>query len=117
MPVASTGRPLAAWTPAAVQCLVFTLMSPSSAAQKGTSFDPLPLMQALQQTDAPILHDVGIKALIAVRYLQSGMYPETLALLMDLSDIDDAFGLTYDVVQRVYSMRQRGDGAVALQGL
>jgi hypothetical protein len=109
--------PVAGWDLARMQCLVFALMSATPQAQATDGYDPVHLLAALQQTGSPLMQDDALRAMAALRFLQLGQFAETLRGLMDLSDKEPAFRLAYDVVQRVFSARQRGEGAVALQGL
>jgi len=76
----------------------------------------LPLLVALRQAGQPLARDVALDALTAVRYLEHAQYPEALALLLDLVDLEPGFRLPYEAVQRIYSIRQKGGGAVAISG-
>lgn len=109
--------PIAGWDLPKVQCLVFALMASSSEAKTNDGFEPVHLMLALQNSASPLGRDASLKALTAVRLMQLSRYAETLALIMDLTDLDEAFRLPYELVQRVFSLKQKGEGAVALQGL
>jgi hypothetical protein len=110
-------RPLSGWTLAKLQCLIFTLMAASDAAKADEGFEPLHLMRALQQTRSPFAKDNTIRSMFAVRLIQLSQYAETLRVLMDLQDVDPAYRLPYEIVQRIFSIRQKGDGSVALQGI
>jgi len=108
--------PLKSWSEAKVQCLVFALMD-GVADRLDQGFDPLPLLTTLTAAGAPMSHDISMRALAATRLLQLGQYPETLRILLDLVDLDDAYRLPYELVQRAFSLRQKGGGSVALQGI
>ncbi len=110
-------KPIAHWTLPKVQCLVFALMASSAEAKAQEGYEPLHLLRALSQTASPMARDMSLKALLAVRYLELNRYGETLAVLMDLTDLEPSFRLPYEMVQRVFSIRQKGEGAVALQGI
>lgn len=110
-------KPIAGWTLPKIQCLVFALMASTPDAKENGGYEPVHLMRALQQGGSPAARDASLKALTAVRLMQLSRYAETLSLVMDLTDLDEAFRLPYEVVQRAYSLRQKGEGAVALQGL
>jgi hypothetical protein len=92
-------------------------MASSPDAKAAEGFEPLHLLRALGQTNSPMARDMSLKALLAVRFLELNRYSETLAVLMDLTDLDPSFRLPYEMVQRVFSIRQKGEGAVALQGI
>ncbi len=110
-------KPLAQWTLPKVQCLVFALMASTGEAKAKDGFEPLEVIRALSQTASPMARDLSLRALLAVRYLELGQYSETLSVLMDLTDMDGGYRLPYEMVQRIFSIRQRGEGAVALQGI
>ncbi len=110
-------KPIANWTLPKVQCLVFALMASTAEAKVTEGFEPLHLLRALSQTASPMARDMSLKALLAVRFLELNRYGETLAVLVDLADMDSSFRLPYEMVQRVFSIRQKGEGAVALQGI
>ena len=109
--------PLIRWDLPKVQCLVFALMASTPEAKAKEGYDPIHLLAALQQTGSPLMKDEALRAMAALRFLQLGQYAETLRGLMELSDGEPALRLAYDVVQRVFSARQKGEGAVALQGM
>jgi hypothetical protein len=109
--------PLAKWSLPQVQCLVFTLMASSPALKATEGFEPLPLMRSLSESSSPLARDASMRALFAVRQMQLGNLAETLAVLMDLGDMEDGYRLPYELVQRVFSLKQKGGGAVALQGI
>lgn len=110
-------QPVQDWDLPKIQCLLFTLMAASPEMKAKDGFEPLLLLRALQQANSPLARDGALRALSAVRFLQLGLYPEALRAIMDLADTDPAFRVPYELVQRVFSIRQRGDGSVALQGL
>lgn len=110
-------KPIAGWSLPKVQCLVFALMASTPEAKEKQGYEPVHLMRALQQGNSSMGRDASLKALTAVRLMQLSRYAETLSLIMDLTDLDEAFRLPYEAVQRAYSLRQKGEGAVALQGL
>jgi hypothetical protein len=109
--------PIGSWPLAKVQCLVFAMMAADGEAQRSKGFDPMPTLAALQQTGSPLFGDPALKAITAVRHLQLGRYDETLRSVMELVDVEPAFRLPYELVQRVFSLRHTGEGAVALQGM
>lgn len=110
-------EPVLAWDLGKIQCLVFALAASTDEAKIKDGYDPIHLLAALQQTGSPLMKDEALRAMAALRFLQHGQYAETLRTLMDMSDAEPAYRLAYDVVQRVFSARQKGEGAVALQGL
>lgn len=109
-------KPLRGWSEAKIQCLAFALMQ-GVADRLDQGFDPLPLITALTVSGAPMAKDISMRALAATRLLQLGEYPETLRTLLELVDLDDDYRLPYELVQRAYSLRQKGGGSVALQGI
>lgn len=110
-------EPVASWDLAKMQCLVFALTASTPEAKAHDGYDPIHLLAALQQAGSPLMKDDALRAMAALRHLQLGQYAETLRALVELSDGEPAFRLAYDVVQRVFSARQKGEGAVALQGM
>ena len=101
--------PLRGWDASKLRCLAF-------AVTWSGQVDSLPLLVALRQAGQPLARDVALDALTAVRYLEHAQYPEALALLLDLVDLEPGFRLPYEAVQRIYSIRQKGGGAVAISG-
>ncbi len=110
-------KPVAAWDLAKTQCLVFALMAASPDAKAKQGFEPVHLLNALTQTGSPHMQDQALRSMFALRNFQLGQYAEALRALVELSDHEPSFRLAYDLVQRVFSLRQKGEGAVALQGL
>ena len=92
-------KPILSWDEPRVRCLLFTLMAASPEA-KSNGFEPSHLMRALVQTSSALVKDPAVRALMATRDLQLGLYPESLRALMDLTDVEPAFRLAYDAVQR-----------------
>jgi hypothetical protein len=109
--------PLAGWSLARTQCLAAALMAVPEAKKQSEGYDPTALLLAVAAPSSPFAHDAALKALTAVRMLELTRYPETLGAIMDLIDLDDGFRLPYEIVQRVFALKQKGEGAVALQGL
>lgn len=102
-----------AWQPAKIRCLALHLATlPEVSAAEHLAF-----LMALRQTQGPYGKDIALSALTAERLIEAIRYPEALAILLDLADQDPAFRLPYELLQRVFSARQKGRGAVALQGL
>jgi hypothetical protein len=99
------------------RCLVFALMGASEGAKRETGFEPLHLMRALRQQGSLVLEERALRSLMAVRLLQVGDYAESLRLLVEMTDVEPAFRLPYEVVQRIFGLRQRGEGEVALRGM
>lgn len=79
-------------------------------------YETLPLFMALRTTSDGE-KDLVITLGTAIRYIQMENYPEALRLLFKLQTIDNAYRNAYDLVQVIYSYRQRGEGDVALRGL
>jgi hypothetical protein len=102
-------KPVAGYDLAKMQCLVFALIASGN--------EPMHLLNALNATGSPLMKDQALRAMAALRLLQTGQYAETLRALMDLSDAEPSFRLPYEIVQRVFAARQKGEGAVALQGM
>lgn len=101
------------WQPAKIRCLALHLATfPQCSAAEHLAF-----LMALRQSQGPYAKDVALSALTAQRLIEAVRYPEALAILLDLSDQDRAFRLPYELLQRIFSARQKGRGAVALQGL
>lgn len=105
------------WSDYKTRCLVFAMMGASEGAKRETGFEPLPLMQALRQQGNAVLEERALRSLMAARLVEIGEYAESLRLLVELADVDPAFRLPYEVVQRIFGLRQRGDGQVGLRGL
>jgi hypothetical protein len=112
--------PLRGWDLRKKQCLVFAVMAVADRSDRAAAADPggepLHLMAALRQSDRALARDTALNALMALRLFELRRYDETLRILMDLQDADAAFRLPYDIVQRIYSIRQKGGGAVVLRG-
>lgn len=104
------------WSPEKIRCLIFALMGSSEEAKRDSGFDPMPLLQALRQKAHGVLEGPALKALTIARLVQLSDYAESLRLLIELTDSEPAFRLPYEIVQRVFGIRQRGGGAVALRG-
>ena len=105
------------WSDYKTRCLVFVMMGASEGAKRETGFDPLPLMRALRQQANPVLEERALRSLMAARLVEIGEYAESLRLLVELADVEPAFRLPYEVVQRVFGLRQRGEGQVGLRGM
>lgn len=117
-------EPLAGWDLAKLQCLVFSVMATASRPGDGdiktdasSPDEPLHLLLALSQNQPEAAKDKSVRTMLALRFFELRRYDETLRILMDLQDNDTSFRLPYDIVQRIYSIRQKGSGAVALRGL
>jgi len=95
----------------AIRCLMLALVNARDAT------DPAPLIMALRQTNHPAASDETLLVLLAVRLFEQDNFPESLRVILELRDRDPSYRLAYDTVQRVYSLRQRGKGEVALKGL
>jgi hypothetical protein len=103
----------AAWQPAKTRCLALSLAT----LPEVTAVEHLAFLMALRQSQGPYGKDLALSALTAQRLIETIRYPEALAILLDLADQDPAFRLPYELLQRIFSARQKGRGAVALQGL
>ncbi len=79
-------------------------------------YETLPLFLALRSTSDGE-KDLIVTLATSIRYIQMENYPETLRLLFQLQKADSAYRSAYDLVQVIYSYRQRGEGDVALRGL
>lgn len=101
------------WQPAKIRCLALHLAT----LPQCSPAEHLAFLMALRQSQGPYAKDVALSALTAQRLIETVRYPEALAILLDLSDQDRAFRLPYELLQRIFSARQKGRGAVALQGL
>lgn len=109
--------PLREWSFKKVRCLVFALMGTSAEAKEKAGTDPVHLMLTLQQTASPLAKDASYKSVFAIRLLQTRQFAETLRVLIDLVDLQPGFRLPYEMVQRIFSVSQKGDGQVALKGI
>jgi hypothetical protein len=110
-------EPVTAWNKTKIRCLVLTMMAASSVHKEEHGYEPLHLLTAMTQADLPISHDNAIRAMYAIRLLQLNRYAETLRVIMRLQDTDVSYRLPYEIVQRIYSRRQKGEGKVALKGI
>lgn len=109
--------PVKDWSLKKVRCLVFALMATPAASKALEGTDPLPLMLTFQQMGSPLTKDMSYKSVYAIRLLQTEQFAETLRSLFELVDLQPAFRLPYEIVQRIFSIRQKGDGQVALKGI
>jgi hypothetical protein len=109
--------PLREWSFKKVRCLVFALMGTSAEAKEKAGTDPVHLMLTLQQTASPLAKDASYKSVFAIRLLQTRQFAETLRVLIELVDLQPGFRLPYEMVQRIFSVSQKGDGQVALKGI
>ena len=109
--------PLAKWNPLKIRCLAFTLMAASEAAKKDQGYEPIHLLQSLGQTASIIMKDPALRTIYALRLFERAQYAETLRVLVHLQDVETSYRLPYEMVQRIYSLRQKGQGQVALKGL
>lgn len=96
-------------------CIVAAMLRASTEAQ--LQLDPLPLLTAMSGAGTSLARDPDLMAVHAARLLATHRYAESLALLVELVDIDDGYRLPYELIQRAYSWRQRGAGSVAIQSL
>jgi hypothetical protein len=53
---------------------------------------------------------------LVVSYLQQNEFPEALRTTLEIADYDSNFHMVYEFIQRIFTQRQRGDGAVSLRG-
>ena len=109
-------KPIEKYSLDQLRCLVFAMMSLSVTHPDKGEYDPLHLMQALRQTSSPLARDIPIRIMLAIRLLHHHNYAETLRVLLDLRDQNPSYRLAYDLVQNIYSLRQKGQGAVSLRG-
>jgi hypothetical protein len=111
-------KPIMSWPVAKIQCLVFATMAFADRSIKAQvkPSDPLHLLLALQQVRHLAARDIGVRTMLATRLFELRRYDETLRVLLDLQDDEPAFRLPYEIVQRIYSIKQKGQGEVALQG-
>ena len=109
--------PLKEWPLKKVRCLIFALLATSDTEANINGHDPAHLMLTFQQMASPLAKDAAYKAVYSIRLLQTNQFAETLRILVELVDIQPAFRLPYEMVQRVFSIRQKGDGQVALKGI
>ena len=100
---------------AQAHCIVAAMLRASTEAQ--LQLDPLPLLTAMSGAGTSLARDPDLMAVHAARLLATHRYAESLALLVELADIDDGYRLPYELIQRAYSWRQRGAGSVAIQSL
>ena len=96
-------------------CLVAAMLRTSTESQLKT--DPLALLVGMSGAGSALARDPDLMAVHAARLLATHRYAESLALLVELADIDDGYRLPYELIQRAYSWRQRGAGSVAIQSL
>ena len=96
-------------------CLVAAMLRTSTEAQ--LKLDPLSLLTAMSGVGSLLARDPDLMAVHAARLLATHRYAESLALLVELADVDDSYRLPYELIQRAYSWRQRGAGSVAIQSL
>jgi hypothetical protein len=96
-------------------CIVAAILRTSTEAQM--KLDPLALLTAMSGAGTSLARDPDLMAVHAARLLATHRYAESLALLVELADIDDGYRLPYELIQRAYSWRQRGAGSVAIQSL
>jgi len=109
--------PLKHWPQKKVRCLIFALLATSGPEAIKAGNDPIHLMLTFQQMGSPLAKDAAYKAVYSIRLLRTNQFAETLRILVDMVDLQPAFRLPYEMVQRIFSMRQKGDGQVALKGL
>lgn len=114
-------HPSKEWSLDKVRCLALTFMATPEELKKNQGYEPLFLMESLRSFSKNIpklalaSRDLSIKTLLALRYFQKKRYPETLNVLVELQDEHPEYRLAYEIVQRIYSMVQRGQGDVALK--
>lgn len=109
--------PLKEWPLKKVRCLIFYLLATSDTEANINGHDPVHLMLSVQQTASPLAKDAAYKAVYSIRLLQTKQFAETLRILVELVDLQPAFRLPYEMVQRIFSISQKGDGQVALKGI
>ena len=109
--------PLKDWPLKKVRCLIFALLATSDTGANINGHDPVHLMLTFQQMASPLAKDAAYKAVYSIRLLQTNQFAETLRVLVELVDLQPAFRLPYEMVQRIFSIRQKGDGQVALKGI
>lgn len=95
------------------RCLAIQMLQLRETAR---DYETLPLFMALRTTQDGE-KDLVVTLSTAIRYIQMENYPEALRLLFQLQTMDTAYRSAYDLVQVIYSYRQRGEGDVALRGL
>jgi hypothetical protein len=109
--------PLKDWPLKKVRCLIFALLATAGSEANAKGHDPVHLMLTFQQMASPLAKDAAFKGVYSIRLLQTNQFAETLRVLVELVDLQPAFRLPYEMVQRIFSMRQKGDGQVALKGI
>jgi hypothetical protein len=110
-------EPIKKWPKGKVRCLILAMMSASDDNKKTQGLEPLHLLNAMVHTGSEFAKDPAIRSMFAIRLLQLNRYAETLRVLMNLQDTNIAYRLPYEIVQRIYSRTQKGQGQVALKGI
>lgn len=105
--------PLQGWSAVKSRCLAISLAKSASLSVP----EQRDFLLALMQSHAGLSRDTALSALMAQRLTEGLRFPEALATLVDLADQDPSFRLPYEILQRLFSAKQKGRGAVALQGL
>jgi len=110
-------QPIKKWRLAKVRCLLVTLMSSANSTHVSKAIDPVHILNAIAQINSPFAQDTTIKALHAIRFFQLNNYAEALRVLVEMQDKEKAYRLAYEIVQRIYSRSEKGEGKVALKGI
>lgn len=99
-----------------MECLALRLMTDLTDGNVNRYGDPLRLFFSLSQLSQPAAKSRLVRTLFAVRLLQKQMHAEALRILISLNDTYSSYRLAYETVQRIFAIRQKGDGKVAIRG-
>jgi hypothetical protein len=105
------------WNNEKIDCLVFAYLAFSPKDGGGRRLTPWTLLQAVQQADMKPENLQTLKISSVIQLLEGNQYAESLRILVDLQDSNPSYRVATDIVQRIFSLHQHGDGKVAIRGI
>ncbi len=105
------------WSQQEKLCYLVSAMHEKPEVGEAWLFDPMLVAEAFYLTSDLPEHRYQLSKILSVVYLQKNNFPEALRQLLYLTEQQPSFRLAYDLVQRIFSMKQQGSGKVAIKGI
>ena len=105
------------WNANEVLCLAIELSRYPIRGDEYKKYSPLPLLQTLDAISSSLMKDERLQVVYTTELFRRRHYAASLRVLYSLQNKEEAYKLPYLSIQRIYSMTEKGKGAVALQSL
>ncbi len=99
-----------------VRCIAWSSLTRKSPEEK-TQVDAAMFFSSFEKAGTPFQNDPMIRLISILNFFNTSRFPEALRIILELQDEDTSYRLAYEIIQRIYSLEQRGKGEIALQGL